>query len=79
MELKLGIHRQDVSDCKLWLLVAGPMQRGATFVVHLVDIHVLDDRKVIKWYGLVALSSNVEAICTIHVCNIDIGPHFIHH
>ena len=55
------------------------MQRGATFVVHLVDIHVLDDRKVIKRYGLIALSSNVEAIRTIHVCNIDIGPHFIHH
>jgi hypothetical protein len=47
MEFKFGIHRQDVSNCKLWLLVARPVQRGATFVIYLIYIHVLDFSEVI--------------------------------
>lgn len=73
------MHRQDVGDRKLGLLIARPVQWGAAFVINCVDVDFVDHGEVVQTDRLVSLGSNMKTVSAIYVCNIDICAHFLHH
>ena len=79
MHFKLRFHCQDPSDREFALLVARPVQWGASLVVNLVDIEVLVHRKVEQADWLVALGCDVEAVGAIDICHMDVGAHLVYH
>ena len=79
LDLEFRMHRQDVGDCKLGLLIARPVKWGAAFVVNCINVDFVDHGEVVQTDRLVSLGSNMETVSAINVCNIDICAHFLHH
>lgn len=79
MHFELRLHRKNVGDCKFGLLVASPVKRCTSFVVDLVNIQILMLRKVIKADGLVSLCSDVKAVCSVDIRDVDVCSHFVDH
>lgn len=55
------------------------MERCATSIVSLINVHVFDCNEVIEWARLVSLSSNMQNVCPIDILDSIIGAHDLHH
>lgn len=79
MHLKLWLHRKDVGDCEFGLLIAGPMERRASLMVNLINVQILMLGEIVKANGLVPLCGDMQAICAVHIRDVNVGAHFIYH
>ena len=54
------------------------MERRAASMVGIVDVHALYLGEVVKWGGLVALSRDMEHVCSVDVPTVDVRAVFFH-
>jgi len=55
------------------------MEWRASPVVSIIDIHIFDGDKVIKWARLIALGRHMEHVRSVNVLQVEVCIHLIDH
>jgi len=76
---QLRVHRENVVYSGLSSAVTGPVQRCATAFVSRIDIHLLMLEEVIERAWLVAHSSDMQDISSIHILQLIVRMHLFNY
>ena len=77
--LKLRTKSQDVREGKFSFRVTRPVQRSASTIVLIVNIHVFKGYEVVKRTRLVTLSCHMEHISAIDILDCEVCTHLFDH